>query len=670
MSGPSRTRRVVFYAVGVVIVLVAASIPAGRYLAARSERQAQLRAAQTFAAAWRSGRLQTLDVTGVTPQEVAARTQQATASLTAATADRPSSVTVSSVREQAASGGTVARLRVTWALGGGRTWRYLTSLPLRGSGTSWTPAWSPQVIHPDLPPGGRLVATSVPAVRGQIIGADEQVLVTERDVVTVGLRRSATQGLASAVTAVAEVTGVQEAPLQARMRAAPKDAVVEVITLRRSAFEELRSSLSRIPDVVLTEGKRSLAPTSTFAQALLGRVGPATAEIVQDSKGRVRAGDQTGLSGLQRSYDTELAGTSGFAVRAVGTGTAPDGGWPELFRVDPVAGSSVRLTLDRTVQDAADAALRGADKPAGLVAIEPSSGNVLAVANGGPNAAGYDRALLGRYPPGSTFKIVSTLGLLTGGLKTNSTVPCPASITVGGRTFRNAEGEVLGRVPFRTDFADSCNTAFIRSARRLSPGKLADAATSLGFGQQSRLGVPAFTGSVPSSGGDVAHAAAMIGQGTVLASPLTMAGASAAVAAGRWTSPRLVLGAGERAAAGTGTDPSTASLAPVTPAGASTAAGGAPETVGLPPAAVRDLRSLMRAVVTDGTGRALRKAKGGPVAGKTGTAEFGTDDPPATHAWFTGYQGGVAFAVVVEDGGFGAEAAVPIVADFLNRLAS
>ena len=81
------------------------------------------------------------------------------------------------------------------------------------------------------------------------------------------------------------------------------------------------------------------------------------------------------------------------------------------------------------------------------------------------------------------------------------------------------------------------------------------------------------------------------------------------------------------------------------------------------------LRDLMRAVVTEGTGTALKGVPGGPVHGKTGTAEFGTKNPPDTHAWFTGYQSDVAFAVVVEGGGFGAKAAAPIAADFLTRLA-
>ena len=73
--------------------------------------------------------------------------------------------------------------------------------------------------------------------------------------------------------------------------------------------------------------------------------------------------------------------------------------------------------------------------------------------------------------------------------------------------------------------------------------------------------------------------------------------------------------------------------------------------------------------MVDGTGSAVASVAGGEVHGKTGTAEFGTEDPPQTHAWFTGYQGDIAFAVVVEDSGFGGSVAAPLAAEFLNAIA-
>jgi cell division protein FtsI/penicillin-binding protein 2 len=136
----------------------------------------------------------------------------------------------------------------------------------------------------------------------------------------------------------------------------------------------------------------------------------------------------------------------------------------------------------------------------------------------------------------------------------------------------------------------------------------------------------------------------MIGLGMVLASPHRVATLSASVAAGARVAPRLVV------------DPEPSA--------------GAAARTPLDKGNVSTLQDLMRAVVTQGTGTALVGVPGGAVHGKTGTAEFGSKDPPDTHAWFTGYQGDLAFAVIVEGGGFGAQVAAPLASDFLTRLHS
>jgi cell division protein FtsI/penicillin-binding protein 2 len=129
----------------------------------------------------------------------------------------------------------------------------------------------------------------------------------------------------------------------------------------------------------------------------------------------------------------------------------------------------------------------------------------------------------------------------------------------------------------------------------------------------------------------------MIGQDRILASPLAMAGVAATVADGRWRAPRLLAGDPRRTAP------------PLAPSERST------------------LQSLMRLVVTSGTGSALAGLPG-EIAGKTGTAEFGGGESPPTHAWFIGYRGDLAVAVLVEHGQSGAEVAVPIAATFFSAL--
>jgi membrane peptidoglycan carboxypeptidase len=222
--------------------------------------------------------------------------------------------------------------------------------------------------------------------------------------------------------------------------------------------------------------------------------------------------------------------------------------------------------------------------------------------------------------------VISAAALLRDGLDVDDTVPCPTTIEAGGRRFKNFEGGAAGAVPFSRDFAVSCNTAFVSLAPRLAPDALQRTARDYGLGRKLELAVPAAGGRVPPGEDAVERAAAMIGQHEILASPLGMALAAATVADGRWRAPRLVA-----------SDPHDAGPA-------------------LPGSERGTLRSLMRLVVTEGSGTALAGI-GGEVRGKSGTAEFGGGDPPPTHAWFIAFRGDVAIAVLVERGRSGGSVA-------------
>jgi len=123
---------------------------------------------------------------------------------------------------------------------------------------------------------------------------------------------------------------------------------------------------------------------------------------------------------------------------------------------------------------------------------------------------------------------------------------------------------------------------------------------------------------------------------------LALATAAAAVDTGSLHLPRLVVGAGDDTA----------------PARA------------LNPTVVSDLRTMMLAVVTSPQGTAAGAGLPAGTYGKTGTAEFGTADPPQTHAWFIGYRNNLAFAVLVVGGGVGGKVAAPLAAKFLDALGS
>lgn len=622
----------------VVITLLALGLAAGAwwYL---SQPPAPDDAAAAFAQAWDDGDPGRGPVAPTSAAVTASWTE-----IAAGMGDAPVDVALTAVTpdEQDAALAT-AELGVSWTLPGERTWAYDTTAPMTRDGDGWTVAWSSEVAHPELVDGAVLRVERTTPARAEILSENGTPLVTRRDVIEVGIQPARIDELAETVAAVREVLDLELEGLEGRIEAADPDHFVPVVTLREPDYDEVRDQLQPIPGTVFQRTEQMLAPTREFARATLGQAGPVTAELVEEQPERYQAGDVAGLSGLQRAYDEQLAGRPGLEVVAVppeGTDAEP----AVLFTADAEPGTPVTVTLDEATQRAADATLADEDEfPTALVAIRVSDGHVLAIANG-PANGGLDLALTGRYAPGSTFKVVTTAALLERGLTPDEQVDCPAQIVVDGRPFTNAEDQALGEVPFRTAFANSCNTAFVGLATELSPDALRDAASAFGLGHEPALGVDVFTGDVPVTESATELAAAAIGQGRVLASPFAMADATAAAARGAALTPSLVL-EGD---------------------------GDGPQPRPLPDPVAGALPDLMRAVVTDGSGGAMADVSGGPVHAKTGTAEYGEESPPRTHAWFVGWQGDVAFAVLVAEtpDAFGGRVAGPLAADFLERLAA
>ncbi len=620
----------------VLVLLLAAGAAAAWYL---TRPPAPDEVAVAFAAAWDEGDPGRAPVTPA-PAAVSSSWE----AIREGMGEAPVDVTLDAVTPDAEDD-TVATadLTVTWTLPGERTWTYATTAPMTRADDGWTVAWSSNVAHPELVDGAVLRTRRTTPERADVLGADGTPLVTDREVVEVGIQPSRVDDLDATVAAVREVLELDLEGLEGRIEAADPDHFVPVVPLRRDDYEAVRERIQPIPGTVFQTSERQLAPTSDFAGATLGRTGEVTAEMIEEDPDRYQVGDVAGRSGLQRTYDEQLAGRPGLQVVTV----PPEGSDLEpatLFSVEPEPGEPVTVTLDLDVQRAADAALAGQDEfPTSLVAIRVSDGHVVAVANG-PANGGLDLALTGRYAPGSTFKVVTTAALLEEGVVApDDEVDCPAQLVADGRAFTNAESQALGRVPFRTVFANSCNTAFVGLSGELAPEALRDTAATFGLGHEAALGVDAFTGDVPVTESVTEHAAAAIGQGRILASPFAMADVAAAAARGAALTPSLVVADGPE-----------------------------PTPAPLPDAAAAALPELMRAVVTDGSGGALEGVPGGPVHGKTGTAEYGTESPPRTHAWFIGWQDDVAFAVLVAEtpDAYGGQVAAPIAADFLTRLAA
>ena len=523
-----------------------------------------------------------------------------------------------------------ARLRVRWRLPVG-TWAYDTTLRLRLVNDDWNVVWDPSVLHPDL------VEDRVPDVewtapaRGPILSADGEPLFTPGRVVTVSVQPGRVRDLGDVLEVLDTTLQVAPGPLRERVEAADPDHLVEVITLRIGDYAMLRSTLHPVPGLVFTIGERPLTPNRAFARALLGTVGPPTAEVLEEAGPGFGPEDELGLSGLQRQFQRRLAGRPGLRVI---TRDAQGDQRAVLHDIAAVPGEALRTTLDPEVQVAADAALGGIDAGAALVALRASTGEVLAVANG-PDGGGANDALNGRFPPGSAFAVVTASALLDDGVTLEQPADCSTPVTITGQRFRNLEGRPPeGVVPFRTAFARACTTALARMA----PGTdaLFRASMAFGLGGTWSPGVEAFTGAVSRAGHRAATATGLEG---VLASPLVMATVPAAVADGTWRPPVLLP---DHADPGSGPGALDGDIATA-------------------------LRGLLREVVTDGTGAALRDVPGGPVHAVTGTAR--SEQPSQdTHAWVVAYQGDIAIALFVAHGGNGGRDAAPVAADFFRRL--
>jgi cell division protein FtsI/penicillin-binding protein 2 len=492
--------------------------------------------------------------------------------------------------------------------------------------------------------GESLRLTPVTADRADITGAGGSRLVTERPVLRFGIDKGNVPAASAGASArrLARLVGVDPAAYAERVRAAGPKAFVEAIVLRPAGAGSKRGAAGQIPGAAVVGDTLPLAPTREFARPILGSVGPVTAEIVKESDGAYRAGDEAGLSGLEARYDERLRGTPGADVEVVDA----EGEGREVFSVDPQPGDPLATTLDPRLQRLAERVLAGVGPASALVAIRPSTGDVLAAASG-PGGGGLSTATVGQYAPGSTFKVVTSLALLRSGLEPSSTMYCPATVVVDGKKFKNYDdypADGTGRIPLGLAVANSCNTAFIGERETVDQPELAQAAASLGLGVDHDLGFPAYFGKVPATleeaGSETGHAASLIGQGRVTASPLAMATVAASVAKGSVVVPRLLA------------DQAPDDAAPNTP---------------LTAAEARQLRTLMRGVVTQGSGRFLASVPGAPVLAKTGTAEFGSEEPLQTHAWMIAVHGDLAVAVFVDVGDSGSGTAGPLLDRFLRQ---
>ena len=389
-----------------------------------------------------------------------------------------------------------------------------------------------------------------------------------------------------------------------------------------------------------------VAPNLTASEKLVSSaIAPSAAEVEDSTGADLSSATDPGVHNIYlalKKHAPTGEGTPGVQIELETASGTPITSSADVLS-QPVNTAVVKTSINPTAEAAAQqAVLKYADSS--MVVIQPSTGDILAVAN---NDGDNDFALTAEIAPGSTNKIITSTALLTGGLVSSPSqaVECPKQITVNGTVFNNSTGESEpANTPFLDDFAISCNNAFGSWYTTIGSTTLATTAQKYyGLNEPWDIGTGASSTyyEIPSSASNGELAQELFGQGQLEASPLAMASVAATVDTGDFKQPIVVPGQAQASA---------------TP---------------LPSNVQQDLQQLMKAVVnqSDGTAYNLFSGVNSTVYGKTGTADVGASQQKP-NSWMVAFDPtlNVAIACVVLDAGYGASYAAPEEAQALEAL--
>jgi penicillin-binding protein 2 len=458
--------------------------------------------------------------------------------------------------------------------------------------------------------------------------------------------------------------------------------------------EFIEAHRDELPELETIDEQRRLYPRNGFAANLIGYVGEVSDDMLNDPRyAYYEPGDVVGKSGVEQSYDQLLRGSDGSQDIIVDSHGREVG---ILGREPAVPGQGLKLTIDLDIQRAAEAAM--GDRNGAIIAIDPHTGAVLALVSRpsfdpndfsvrvsrdewnklitDPRHPLLDKAIQAQLAPGSTFKIIMSLAGLENNVAQDLKVNCTGGATFYGRFFacdkRHGPVDILHAIPF------SCDTYYYTLAERLGIEKIAYWAHKVGIGQKTGIDLPGeVSGVMPSEewkmktfhekwyAGEAISVG--IGQGAVAISPVQLVRAIAGIASGGVLKrPHVVepdqLPADYRQA-----------LYDSYP-------GSADVTIPISPAIWETITEGMALTTNSGTAAASH-LENIDFAGKTGTAQvvnhsagmksLGTGAERA-NAWFVGIaprrNPDIAVVVLVEHGGWGAEASAPLAARVIETF--
>lgn len=513
---------------------------------------------------------------------------------------------------------------------GGHQWNYQGHFMLQSGNGGWKIRWAPSVIQPALGTGDRLAVVTTYSPRGQVLDVSGKSLLSSSPAYVLGVTPGKLADPSRTASGLASLAGLDPAQVLGEIRAAPPRDFLELLTLSQTSYDDLQSKLRSVPG--LSTHKASERLFGSAASEIVGRVGTENSGALRAEGAAYQPGATIGESGIEQVYQNTLAGTPSTDVLVVNSSGRTESTlrhWPGT------AGTSVKTTIDGTVQRAAMNALDSSSSSGEIVAVKASTGDILAVASHSASgqALPYGGVLNSKLQPGMAFSIISAAALLDNGFSASKQVPCENSTVVGGQTFTttSASGQTQ---PFSTDFADGCGTAFANLSTLLTSSQLSAAERSFGIGTNWQLPMQAFSGSADTAADNAGLAADAIGQGGVRVSPLGMALVAAEVDNGTGHAPAIMA-----------SDPPATWRSPMSAS------------------ALSELRSLMRAAVSSGTAKAA-DVSGTRVYGQAGLTKTGSH---TWLSWFVGYRGDMAFSVL-EISSSAQQAAASLTAVFLGAI--
>lgn len=530
------------------------------------------------------------------------------------------------------------------------------------------------------------------APRGVLFDRHGEVLVENRYAFNISIVREQSRNLGGTVQLLAQLTATPRATIdEAIERSRRLPAYRPVVVVRDATQAQIAAVAAHrleLPDVVIEKVPTRRYPDQSLAAHLIGYVGEVTdSQLSREEYAGISGGAVVGQAGVEQTYNRWLMGVDGARHVVVNSlGREID----TIREDDPDEGQRVQLTIDADVQRAAEAAFRHYGFRGAAIALEPGSGDVLAMASlpaYDPNAfaAGIsrdawqallddplrplqNRAIQGRYSPGSTFKVaMAVAGLEEGVITPETRIFCGGGATFYGRYFKCHLRGGHGSVDVRHALEKSCNVFFYTLGNMLGVDRIHKWATALGLGESSGIDLPFETpGIMPSTAwkrqrtGERWYAgetiSVAIGQGQVSVTPISLAVMMATVAnGGTRVVPHLVRNVDH----GSGWSPLP------TPEGQ--------RPLGLSPDTVKAVHEGLWLAV-NGAGTARRaQIVGYDVGGKTGTAQVISlqgrarargDRDLRDHGWFVYFApahkptiAGVIFAEHAEHGYFAAPVA-------------